>query len=215
LTFFCSVSDLAFFTLRPTYRPTYLPSGQTPVRDCDLKVGRPRLPSPTYLPSGLPEAVPWGLDHVSIVPRPQLSINCPAPLLERLKAAAADRGMTLTGLVLAWLEAGLDGDLEATRPPSRGDLEARLEALEAAVAALQPPARIVRVAPAAPAVDGVITSADLAALLGVRRGTFNARLQRSGGAHVGMVMDGWRCVGQQAPANGGPMRWCWESIQKK
>lgn len=148
------------------------------------------------------------------MPRPQLSINCPAPLLERLKAAAADQGTTLTAMVMAWLEAGLDGRLEVPRSAPRPDLEARLEALEVAVAALQAPARQpsppARPAPSPPAVDGPITTADLAALLGVKRGAINERIRRMGGACLGMTIDGWRCVGQRRGINGGPPRWCWE-----
>lgn len=152
------------------------------------------------------------------MPRPQLSINCPAPLLERLKAAAADQGTTLTAMVMAWLEAGLDGRLEVPRSAPRPDLEARLEALEVAVAALQapaqkPPTPPARPAPSPPAADGPVTTADLAALLGVKRGAINERIRRMGGACLGMTIDGWRCVGQRSGANGGPPRWCWEPAQ--
>jgi hypothetical protein len=60
------------------------------------------------------------------VGRTQLAINIPAPLLERLRAAAAERGVTYSSLVLQWIEAGLGADLDA----SRSDLAARLDAVE-------------------------------------------------------------------------------------
>ena len=164
---------------------------------------------------GLPEAVPWGLDHGSIVPRPQLSINCPAPLLERLKAAAADQGTTLTAMVLAWLEAGLEGRLDVSRDAPRSELEARLDALEAAVAELQAPALPpppARSALSPPAADGLITTTDLAKRLGVSRGAINERIRRMGGPSVGMTIDGWRAVGQRQGPKGGPLRWCWKQI---
>ena len=81
------------------------------------------------------------------MPRPQLAINCPAPLLERLKAAAAAQGTTVTSLVLAWVEAGLDqrldpsrSDLDPSRPASRPDLDQRLDAVERRLDALEAPA---------------------------------------------------------------------------
>ena len=74
------------------------------------------------------------------MPRSQLAINCPAPLLERLKAAAAERGATVTTLVLAWVEAGLDAGLDASRPVPRSDLDQRLHAVERRLDALEVPA---------------------------------------------------------------------------
>jgi hypothetical protein len=68
------------------------------------------------------------------------------------------------------------------------------------------PARLV----AAPQAEDSITTAELAELLGIKRGSFNERLRRGGGARVGLVMEGWRCVGQSAPPEGGPLRWLWE-----
>jgi len=150
------------------------------------------------------------------VPRPQLAINCPAPLLERLRAAATERGTTVTTLVLAWVEAGLDAGLDAPR----SGLDQRLDAVERRLDALDAPApakpaspnRVTAPSPArasaAPA--GAITTTELAELLGIKRGSFNERLRRGGGAQVGLVMEGWRCVGQSAPPEGGPLRWLWE-----
>jgi len=62
------------------------------------------------------------------VGRTQLAINIPAPLLERLRAAAAERGVTYSSLVLQWIEAGLGAP--------RSDLAARLDALEQRLDAL-------------------------------------------------------------------------------
>ena len=67
-------------------------------------------------------------------------MNCPAPLLERLKAAAAERGATISSLVLAWVEAGLDAGLDASRSVPRSDLDQRLDALERRLDALEVPA---------------------------------------------------------------------------
>ena len=161
------------------------------------------------------------------MPRPQLAINCPAPLLERLRAAATERGTTVTTLVLAWVEAGLDAGLDAPRSgldqrldPSRPGLDQRLDAVERRLDALDAPAPAKPASPnretapsparasAAPA--GAITTTELAELLGIKRGSFNERLRRGGGAQVGLVMEGWRCVGQSAPPEGGPLRWLWE-----
>jgi uncharacterized protein YceH (UPF0502 family) len=70
------------------------------------------------------------------VARSQLAINCPAPLLERLRREAQRQQTTATALVLAWLEAGLDGHLEAPRAAPSPDLEQRLAAVEQRLAAI-------------------------------------------------------------------------------
>lgn len=86
-----------------------------------------------------------------MVPRSQLAINCPAPLLERLRAAAVERGATISSLVLAWVEAGLDAGLDPSRPDldqrldlsrpvPRSDLDQRLDAVERRLDALEVPA---------------------------------------------------------------------------
>ena len=62
------------------------------------------------------------------------------PLLERLKAAAAAQGTTVTSLVLAWVEAGLDQRLDPSRPAPRPDLDQRLDAVERRLDALEAPA---------------------------------------------------------------------------
>ena len=42
----------------------------------------------------------------------QLAINCPAPLLERLRAYADDERRTVTSLVLKWIESGLSNKID-------------------------------------------------------------------------------------------------------
>ena len=168
-----------------------------------------------------------------MVPRSQLAINCPAPLLERLRAAAVERGATISSLVLAWVEAGLDAGLDPSRsdldqrldlsrPVPRSDLDQRLDAVERRLDALEVPAPPKPASPRqvaapspkqqapAPQAGDAITTADLAERLGLKRRTFNERLRRGGGARAGLVVEGWRCVGQSAPPTGGPPRWLWE-----
>jgi predicted DNA-binding protein len=173
----------------------------------------------------------------------QLAIELPPELLQRLKAQAAAEERPVAALVRRWIDAGLNGALETgvVAPAAvAGDLVERLEALEAAVAALQQsrPARTPKPAPAAslplelhppdegsgeprkgePAIPplgevpaGAITTADLAARIGMKRGSLNERLRRAGGARIGLEMEGWRCVGHHFPEGGGPPRWLWES----
>lgn len=86
------------------------------------------------------------------------------------------------------------------------DVGPPLQARPPAPPAAPPPA------PAASPPQGAIPTADLADRLGVRRHALNERLRRLGGARVGLEVEGWRCVGQQAAAGGGPARWCWEPL---
>ena len=150
--------------------------------------------------------------------RTQLAINIPAPLLERLRAAAAERGVTYSSLVLQWIEAGLGAP--------RSDLAARLDALEQRLDALvASPARVIpapRTAePATPkqvaavprsSGEGPIATAELAGLLGISRGALNARIGRAGGPAVGLELNGWRCVALEVPSRGGPARALWEPV---
>jgi len=145
--------------------------------------------------------------------------------MERLKAAAAERGATITTLVLAWVEAGLDAGLDASRPVPRSGLDQRLDAVERRLDALEAPAPPKPASPRQgtaaspekakpPSIPGdAITTAELAEeRLGLNRRTFNERLRRGGGARAGLVVEGWRCVGQSAPPAGGPLRWMWEPV---
>lgn len=214
--------------------------------------------------------------------RSQLAINCPLPLLQRLRAEAQRQQTTATALVLAWLEAGLDGHLEAPRPASSSELEQRLAAVEQrldAIAAqplahhgepegedvpMAPPKRgradesrdynvrstteskgdnitltqlgyhsnLVPESPTSqsttekeaeqfskwnssstlPSSVEVLTTAELADRLGVKRNTLNERLRRAGGAALGFELDGWRCIGKARPARGGPEQWQWQAV---
>ena len=186
------------------------------------KADQPGPPGPLAACSGLP--------CLALMPPPprrvrsQLALQVPPELLEHLKARAAAEGRSHTSLALQWIRAGLE-----TEPPSAGlpDLERRLAAVEAGLAALQrgrPPAApvVAAVAPVAPAqpeprASGpgpasavALTTAELAERLGLRRATLNERLRRAGGARAGLVMEGWRCTGQLTGPNGGPPQWTWE-----
>ena len=68
--------------------------------------------------------------------RSQLAIQAPPELLERLRAAAAARGQTVTRLLLGWIEAGLAGDLPAPGAGGGAELLERVAALEASTAQL-------------------------------------------------------------------------------
>lgn len=168
--------------------------------------------------------------------RSQLALQLPPELIQSIKAAAASRGQTVTTMVRGWLEAGLSGALVApTTTGAEAALQARVEALEAAVAQLQAPrpttaAKAPRPrpepAPPEPAADppmgpeqtprtgdapaSEITTAELAERIGMKRGSLNERLRRMGGARVGLELDGWRCIGQAPASGGGPLRWLWE-----
>ena len=153
------------------------------------------------------------------MPRSQLAINCPAPLLERLRAEAQRQQVTATSLVLTWIQAGLDGQLEAPREASRTHLERRLDALEQRLDALEQPPKQPSRPPKQPSPPPkqkpleqpaeAITTAALADLLGMRRHTLNARLARAGGAAIGLEMEGWRIVAKVKPSRGGPEQWGW------
>lgn len=83
----------------------------------------------------------------------QLALEVGPELLQRLKAEAARQERPLAALVRRWLEAGLNGALEAgtaapAAGPSYGELLSRVEALEAAV--LRRPASPNRVIPPPP-----------------------------------------------------------------
>jgi hypothetical protein len=60
--------------------------------------------------------------------------------MDRLRAAAAERGATISSLVLAWVEDGLDAGLDASRSVPRSDLDQRLDAVERRLDALEAPA---------------------------------------------------------------------------
>ena len=155
--------------------------------------------------------------------RSQLAINIPAPLLERLRAAAAERGVTYSSLVLLWIEAGLDAGLDAPKP----DLDTRLDALEQRLDALA--ASPVRVIPATPkpvapipqagdaqplrpllGADG-ITTVELAKRTGTNRAAWNTWASKAtpGDVRHHPQAGSWQLIGKAAPASGGPERWLW------
>lgn len=162
-----------------------------------------------------------------MAPLQQLNLKVPPAVLDHWRAQAAAQGLS----VRDWL-VSIAGPDAATEAVSGGDglpdrvaqLEAATAELLEAVAQLQQarPPRSPRPAPAAsPAApvpvpadlpaDGIET-ATLAQLLGVKRGTFNARISRMGGVVPGLVVDGWRCLGLRASDRGGPLRALWVPV---
>ena len=155
--------------------------------------------------------------------RVQLNLRLPVPLVAALKAQAQQQGITLTALV----EQQLSGD---SKPASSG-LAAQLAAIEQRLAALERgrlasptrvipalrlveeiPNRLLPVVPEEQLLLGPITTAELAGLLSIRRGTLNARIGRAGGPAVGLELNGWRCVALEVPPRGGPARALWEPV---
>ena len=153
--------------------------------------------------------------------RVQLNLRLPVPLVAALKTQAQQQGITLTALV----EQQLSGD---SKPASSG-LAAQLAAIEQRLAALEQgrlasPTRVKpaprpaeeipnRLLPAVPRASvGPIATAELAELLGISRGTLNARIGRAGGPAVGLELNGWRCVALEVPPRGGPARALWEPV---
>lgn len=170
------------------------------------------------------------------MPRSQLAINCPAPLLERLKAAAAERGATVTTLVLAWVEAGLDAGLDPSRPVPRSGLDQRLDAVERRLDALEvpDPARAAspkqvslpakpgenlplpqrRLTPAEAA--GLLTTPEVGAALGLGSHSaltnWIAREAKKNGSAVGSIYRGHRLRGKGLLPGGQKPGWLWEPV---
>ena len=167
-----------------------------------------------------------------MVPRSQLAINCPAPLLERLRAAAVERGATISSLVLAWVEAGLDAGLDTGLDASRSDLDQRLDAVERRLDALEVPAparaaspQQVRLPaqPGEPLPDRRLTAAEAAGLLttpevGAALGLSSdsaltnwiAREAKKNGSAVGSIYRGHRLRGKGLLPGGQKPGWLWE-----
>ena len=167
-----------------------------------------------------------------MVPRSQLAINCPAPLMERLRAAAVERGATISSLVLAWVEAGLDAGLDTGLDASRSDLDQRLDAVERRLDALEVPAparaaspQQVRL-PAQPGeplpqrrltpaeAAGFLTTPEVAAALdlGGRSALTNwiARQAKINGSAVGSIYRGHRLRGKGLLPGGQKPGWLWD-----
>lgn len=160
----------------------------------------------------------------------QLSLKLPPEVLADWRRRAAEAGHGSS--VRDWLLSIAGPTAPPGSAPAGGDgladrvaqLEAAADELREALAQLQQarPPRSPRPAPAAPPAalvpapadlpaDGIETAA-LAQLLGVKRGTFNARIGRLGGAAPGLVVNGWRCLGLRTPERGGPPRALWVPV---
>lgn len=161
------------------------------------------------------------------MPRSQLAINCPQELLERLRSAAQQQRTTVTALVLGWAEAGLDGRLDAPRPASSSGLEQRLEAVEQRLDALDQGDNVTlkklanghlkdesngdNITLKVSTSGKILTTAELADHLELKRGGLNMRLRRHN-AGLGYELEGWRIIGKATPARGGPEQWQWQAI---
>lgn len=155
----------------------------------------------------------------------QLNLKLPPVVIAHWRTQAAAAGLSVRDWLLAELAppAAAAGD-RGSLADRVAELEVVTAELRGALAQLQArpaprPTRSPRPAPAAapeaPAAvpaelpaDGIETAA-LAQLLGVKRGTINARIARAGGAAPGLVIDGWRCLGLRTPERGGPPRALW------
>lgn len=157
-------------------------------------------------------------------PLQQINLKVPEPVAAHWRAQAAAAGLSvrdwlvsITAPTAEVLPAAAGGSALAERVAR---LEAAAVELREAVATLQArPPRSPRPAPAAPLAvplpppadlpaEGIETAA-LADLLGIKRGTFNARLSRLGGAREGLELEGWRCLGLRPAERGGPPRARW------
>lgn len=162
--------------------------------------------------------------------RSQLAIQAPPELLERVRAAAAARGQTVTRLLIGWIEAGLAGELPGPGAAAGGaELLERVAALEAITAELaqglapRSPNRVspaprtgvapspVRVMPPPP--DGAITTTELAERTGTNRAAWNnwAAKAQPGDVRHHPQAGPWRLAGQAPAPGGGPLRWLWEA----
>jgi hypothetical protein len=154
-------------------------------------------------------------------------------LAEKLRKAATERHALPGSLVAQALEQFLSG-ASGSAPALSGDSskwEQRLAAVEQQLAYLEgrlktplsrpaspPPAAVPSPPPAKPLPipqsGDALTTAQVADKLGMKRGSFNERIRRAGGAVVGLEMEGWRIVGQSKPPQGGPPQWLWEPASK-
>lgn len=139
------------------------------------------------------------------VPSVQLNLKIPEVIATDWRQRAKDAGHAS---VRDWLLSVLNPEAE----PVAG-LADRVAALEAAVAALQqaPPTRrvVMPTAPAEAAPGEPLDTPQLAARLGIQRGTLNTRIRRAGGPVPGLVIDGWRCLGMGPARAGGADRAYW------
>ena len=149
--------------------------------------------------------------------------------MDRLRAAAAERGATISSLVLAWVEAGLDAGLDASRPVPRSDLDHRLDAVERRLDALEAPAPAAKQqAPATPAREaelpqrrltpaeaaGLLTTPEVGAALDLASDSaltnWIAREAKKNGSAVGSIYKGHRLRGKGLLPGGQKPGWLWE-----
>ena len=167
-------------------------------------------------------------DRVPVAPLQQLNLKVPPAVLDHWRAQAAAQGVSVRDWLVSIAGPTVAPGLRHGGGEGLADRVARLEAaaaeLREAVAQLQQarpprsPRPVSASPPAAPVpadlpADGIETAA-LALLLGVKRGTFNARIHRMGGAAPGLVVDGWRCLGLRTPERGGPARALWVPAER-
>ena len=141
--------------------------------------------------------------------------------------------MTITSLLLQWIEAGLAGQLATPSPPASTALEARLEAVErrldamGAMGALEAPSPPVALAAAVPLPDrrltaaesdGVMTLPEVAKLLGLGGSSaitnWIARgVRKDGGPPIGAVYrGGFQLLGKGLLPNGLKAGWLFRAI---
>lgn len=160
----------------------------------------------------------------------QINLKLPPAMAALWRREAAAAGLSVRDWAISKTMPG-DPPAAPSLPPPADGMADRVAALELQVGELErlvgelltrepaPSPRPRREAPAPsplplpPSADappaGAVPSADLARLLGMKRNAFNARLRRAGGARVGMVEEGWRCVGIFPHPTGGPPRPWW------
>ena len=143
----------------------------------------------------------------------QLNVRLDALLVRQVQKAAKQEGRVLAACVAMALEQWLAAPrsaLQEQAPSNRLDeLEKRLERLEQQKQPM--PQLALGVTGVTPGVaDGAITTAALAELLQMRRGTINARIARAGGAAPGLVIEDWCCIGTAVPKRGGPAQALWQ-----
>lgn len=156
----------------------------------------------------------------------QLNLKLPPSVLAHWRAQAAAEGLSVRDWLVsitapsAAPQAGTAGgsalgNRVAQLELRTADLAATVAQLQARGPALRSPRPARAVAPVTPPADlppGGIETAALADLLGMKRGSLNARIARAGGAAPGLVIDGWRCLGLRTPERGGPPRALWVPV---
>jgi hypothetical protein len=148
--------------------------------------------------------------------RTQLAAEVEGELLARFRQTASARRLPLR----AALEEALKGWLAAPAPAEGGgELLARVEALEAALARLvgdrqaAPAAPPPSTPPATEAAAGDrFTTQELALRTGTNAAAWNnwASPSRIGQVRQHRTAGAWRLIGKEESEKGGPLRWVWE-----